>query len=160
MLSPSITANWKGNCAHAATIRSASSNCRLLPVPLSPNTRNLTEPSARGNVTDTPAGAAWLCTPAGAAAPGDAAASGPCQTMAVARTRRRIWNRRTSVPLPQHGRHDVQDVVDHQICLAIEQHEVAIEEAILESLRQWIEAGQELGGHGGTRRIRWPRRVH
>ena len=34
------------------------------------------------------------------------------------------------------------------------------QEAILESLRQWIQAGPELGRHGGTRRIRWPGRVH
>ena len=37
---------------------------------------------------------------------------------------------------------------------------MTIEEAILESLRQWIETGQQLGRDGGTRRIRRPPGVH
>src|SRR5918993_2622207 len=160
MLSPSITPNSNGNCARAATIRSASWNCPLLPVPLSPITRNLTDPSARGSVTDTPSGGAWRCAIVGTAPARDAAASRPCEARAAARTRRRVVNRRTSVPPAHHCRNHIQDVVHDQVRLAIEQYEVTIEEAILESLRQWVEIGQQSGRHSGTRRIRRPRRVH
>src|SRR4026209_1697997 len=45
-------------------------------------------------------------------------------------------------PSAYHGGNDVEDVVDHEVGVAVEQHQVTVDESVLEALGQRVEIGE------------------